>query len=288
MKGLKTWFFSWIFPWFPKRLLSRAVGVFMRIPLIWPLPYILIPLFARFFKINTEEAEFPCGRYRSFDHYFTRKLKAGLRPIEGEIVHPADSVLTETGIVQAGHIVQAKGWNYPVAEFLGDDELAEAYEGGTFATYYLCPADYHRVHASAGGELYSARHIPGLLWPVNDWSVNNIRRLFCLNERVVLNFKSPRGRFSMVLVGATNVGHMTITHDPSITTNRWMWHAPTDRNYSPPIPIKAGDEVGIFHLGSTVICLYEKGFGITRPSPGPVKFGQQIASLKAADFSAHS
>ncbi len=246
---------AWIFPWVPKRLLSRMTGMGMRVPL-GPLAGWLIPFFARLFKIDVAAAEFPPREYRSFDHFFTRRLKSGLRPIEGPFVHPADSQLTENGSVLAGQLVQAKGWSYELAEFLGDEALAKAYESGSFVTYYLCPADYHRVHSPLSGQLVSARHIPGLLWPVNSWSVTNIRRLFNLNERVVLNFQSEQGPWSLVLVGATNVGHMTIAPDPSIITNRWMWHMPSDRTYSPPLEVQVGDELGTFHLGSTVICVY--------------------------------
>lgn len=275
MKAFKHLFFAWIFPWVPKRLLSRTVGLLMRFPL-GPLSGALIPHFARFFHINMDEAELAPGAYSSFDDFFTRRLRVGLRPIRGPLVHPADGVLTLQGQVEGGEMIQAKGWTYSLAEFLGDPQLAKDYEGGQYYTWYLCPADYHRVHACAGGDLVSARHIPGMLWPVNEWSVANIRRLFSLNERVVLNFKSPRGRFSLVMVGATNVGHMTIALDPSITTNRWMWHAPTEREYAPPVKVQAGDEVGLFHLGSTVICIFEKSFG-ARPAPGgPTRVGEEI------------
>lgn len=278
MKAFKDWFFAWIFPWVPKRLLSRATGVFMRIPLPWPLSAVLIRGFARIFSINTEWAERSPGKYRSFDDYFTRKLKAGLRPIQGRFVHPVDGVLSQKGAVTAGELIQAKGWTYSLSEFLGDERLAQSYEGGNFATYYLCPTDYHRVHAPRSGDLISARHIPGLLWPVNEWSVTNVRRLFNLNERVVMNFRSPEGNWSYVMVGATNVGHMTITHDPSIVTNRWMWHASTDRVYSPPISVKAGDELGIFHLGSTVVCVYDKNLPrVANQNPCPVKMGESAA-----------
>lgn len=276
MKAFKHLFFAWIFPWIPKRLLSRATGVAMRLPLPAPLASKVVPRFARFFKIMVEEAELPLHTYGSLDAFFTRKLKAGARPIGGELVHPVDGKLTEQGPVTAGQLVQAKGWTYELAEFLGDEALAKAYEGGDYYAYYLCPADYHRVHAPTSGDLVSARHIPGLLWPVNEWSVTNIKRLFCLNERVVMNFQTPRGRWSLVMVGATNVGHMTITVDPSIVTNRWMWHAPTDRVYAPALPVKTGDEVGMFHLGSTVICVFEKGFGTRPGKSGPVRFGESF------------
>ena len=276
MKAFKHLFFAWIFPLVPKRLLSRATGVAMRLPLPKGVAAVTIPAFARMFKIMAEEAEFPAHAYGSLDAFFTRKLKAGARPLGGDLVHPADAKLTEQGPVVRGQLVQAKGWTYELAEFLGDEALARAYEDGTYYAYYLCPADYHRVHAPTAGDLVSARHIPGLLWPVNEWSVTNVKRLFCLNERVVLNFRSPRGRWSLVMVGATNVGHMTITVDPSIVTNRWRWGAPTDRAYAPAIAVGTGDEVGMFHLGSTVICVFEKEFGAPPAKAGPVRFGEKL------------
>lgn len=276
MKAFKHWFFAWIFPWVPKRLLSRATGLAMRVPLPTPLASVLVPSFAGLFKIMAEEAELPAASYRSLDAFFTRKLKAGLRPLKASVVHPVDAKLTEQGEIKQGQLIQAKGWTYGLDEFLGDCDLAAAYEGGRFYTYYLCPADYHRVHAPCAGELVSARHIPGLLWPVNEWSVSNIRRLFCLNERVVMNFEHPRGRWSLVMVGATNVGHISITLDPSIVTNRWMWHAPTDRTYTPPLPVREGDELGMFHLGSTVICVFSPEFQASPAVAGGVRFGEPM------------
>jgi phosphatidylserine decarboxylase len=228
----------------------------MRIPL-GPLSPVCVPVFARMFKINTDEAEFAPASYKSFNKYFTRKLKPGLRPVQGPLVHPVDGLLTENGTVVSGELVQAKGWQYSLEEFLGDAARAKMYEGGSFVTYYLCPTDYHRVHSPHAGEMVSAKHIPGMLWPVNSWSVGNVKRLFNLNERIVFNFDSEQGPWSLVMVGATNVGQMTATLDPSISTNKWLWHAPTERAYSPPLPIQPGDELGVFHLGSTAICIYQ-------------------------------
>jgi phosphatidylserine decarboxylase len=104
--------------------------------------------------------------------------------------------------------------------------------------------------------------------------VNNVKRLFCLNERVVLNFESDQGRWSLVLVGATNVGHITVTHDPSLSTKQWFWREPKTHVYDPPHQVEPGDEVGMFHLGSTVVCVFEKSFGRDTAEGRMVRMGE--------------
>jgi len=266
-----------LLPIIPKRLTSRFVGVLMKLPLIWPLNVLVLPIFARIFRIDASEAEHPYSRYGSCNAYFTRKLKAGARPIQGAFVHPCDAELSAQGTVASGQLVQAKGWEYSLGEFLGNEELAKAYEGGRFYTYYLCPADYHRVHAPRGGGLYSATHIPGELWPVNSWSVQKIPRLFNLNERVVMNFENEKKeQWSVVMVGATNVGKISISADPSISTNRWLWHAPSAREYSPAFAVNAGDEIGTFHLGSTVIVVLSAQIQCGPVRGGRVRMGSSL------------
>ena len=276
MSAAKDWFFANIFPLVPKRLLSRATGRVMRTPLPPVVARFLIPKFARAFGMNVEEAELPAHHYGSLNAFFTRRLKLDARPIGGEVVHPVDGRLTEHGPIARGELVQAKGWTYDLAEFVGDSARAAALMGGSFYHYYLCPADYHRIHAATGGELTSARHIPGALWPVNEWSVRNVRRLFNLNERVVLNFLGPRGPWTMVLVGATNVGDITVTLDPSIITRHWRWGEASERRYAPGLPVQTGDEVGTFHLGSTVICIFGPGYLPSLRVAGPVRMGESL------------
>src|SRR3954470_11119607 len=118
MKAFKHWFFAWIFPWVPKRLLSRFSGVLMRLPL-GPFAGLLVPVFARFFAIDVSAAEFAPGAYSSLDGFFTRRLRSGLRPVAGALVQAADGVLTIQGEVTAGQLIQAKGWTYSLGEFLG-------------------------------------------------------------------------------------------------------------------------------------------------------------------------
>lgn len=275
---MKNFLLSLFMPILPKRLLSRLVGLLTRIRLPWPISTWVIGSFAKAYNIRLDEAERPLSDYSSVNAFFTRRLKDGIRPVQGEWVHPADAVITQGGRISQGQLIQAKGWNYSLRDFLGDGPLAQSYEGGSFATYYLCPTDYHRVHAPMSGQMYSATHIPGQLWPVNEWSVRNIESLFCLNERVVLNFRSQQGHWSVVLVGATNVGQITIPPDPSIWTNRWMWHASSKREYNPPLAVKVGSEIGVFNMGSTVVCVYSDAFAPFNPAllGGATRVGQKI------------
>lgn len=275
---MNNFLLSVFMPLLPKRLLSRLTGCLARIQWPRPLALALNSWFARAYRINLEEAEKPLSEYPSLNAFFTRRLKPGVRPLQGEWVHPCDAMLTVSGPVRAGRILQVKGWEYSVAEFLGDVDLAKSYEGGHFATYYLCPTDYHRVHAPLSGELISVRHIPGALWPVNEWSVNRIRSLFCLNERVVMNFRSEKGAWSLVMVGATNVGQIQISADSSIRTNRWSSHASSERQYNPSIPTRVGSEIGIFNMGSTVVCIYSSDFSHFDSSRTPqvTRVGQGI------------
>lgn len=269
---------SLVMPILPKRLLSRTVGWFTRLRLPRPITFWINRKFAEAYQINLEEAERPLKDYRTLNRFFTRKLKSGCRPIQGDWVHPADGELTQAGPVKDGKILQVKGWEYSVAEFLGDEALAKRYEGGFFTTYYLCPTDYHRVHYPMSGHLISVRHIPGQLWPVNEWSVNKIRSLFCLNERVVLNLKTERGPMSLVMVGATNVGQIEVRGLESMRTNRWMCTSSPLVEFPEPVIVRVGEEAGVFNMGSTVVCIYSKNFSAFDGTSVPrvTRVGQEI------------
>ena len=257
---MNNFILSILMPILPKRLLSRIVGWFTRLRWPGPVSYWINQKFAQAYKINLEEAERPLADYKTLNDFFTRKLKSGMRPIQGDWVHPADGSLTQAGPVKDGKIIQAKGWLYSVEELLGDQALARQYEDGFFTTYYLCPTDYHRVHSPVSGTLQSVRHIPGQLWPVNEWSVHRIKSLFCLNERVILNFQTELGPMSLVMVGATNVGQIEINGLESLRTNQWSCTSSALFEFSKPRQVLVGSEVGVFNMGSTVVCIYSKSF----------------------------
>ncbi len=236
----------------PKNLLSRLTGVLVKTRWPRPMNIWLMRKFAGHFSIRLEEAELALDNYGSIEDLFTRKLKSGLRPIAiSPMVHPVDGVLTVAGPMDQGTLFQAKGITFSLKDFLRDDLLAAEFEGGWFATYYLCPTDYHRVHSPFDGLLRKIVHLPGTLWPVNPWSVANVPKLFAINERLHFIFETQWGRAVVVMVGATNVGEMTTPHAPSLVTNR----ARKRVEFNLEARIEKGGELGTFNMGSTVVLI---------------------------------
>ncbi len=241
----------------PKNHLSRTIGRLMHVR--WPKPIArrLVHWFANTYQIDVDEAEHPHHHYPSIGHFFIRDLREGLRPIEGELVSPVDGTLRGCGIVTDGRLEQIKGKTYTVASFLGDDELARRYDAGVFFNLYLSPQDYHHVHSPVGGGITKSVHIPGMLWPVNDWSMANINELFSVNERVVTYVESSYGLVAVVMIGATNVGKISVAYDSFISNVSRA--TPATRSYDPAVPIGPGDRLGTFHMGSSVVVLLEPG-----------------------------
>jgi phosphatidylserine decarboxylase len=242
----------------PKNHLSRTIGRLVHARLPQPIARRLVRWFADTYSIDVAAAGKPLHDYPSIGHFFIRDLAEGLRPIEGDFVSPVDGVLRNFGLVENGRLEQIKGKTYTLARFLGDDANASRYENGTFFNFYLSPQDYHHVHSPVGGAIARSVHIPGKLWPVNDWSLANIDELFSINERVVTYIDSDLGRVAAVMIGATNVGKISVTYDSFISNS-----ANTDRtiarDYNPPKPIDAGARIGTFHMGSSVVVLVEPG-----------------------------
>ncbi len=242
----------------PKSHLSYIVGKLVHLHLprfIWT-P--IIRIFAKAYNINLEEAEFPVEQYPSLGEFFIRKLKPGRRPVGRTwALHPADSVITQAAIIDEGKLIQAKGKHYHVKDFAGFEKAFEIYSGGPFLTYYLCPTDYHRVHSPVDGTIERVIHIPGALWPVNNWSTSNIHELFSINERVYVEIKTDRGLVGVVFVAATNVGDIALSFDPDIRGNQFKVFKPLVKEYK-NLSIKKGEELGMFRMGSTIVMLYQK------------------------------
>ncbi len=261
----------------PKNYLSYGVGKLAHIPWPKPLNTALISWFASAYKININEISDEISSYKSLGDFFIRTLKEGARPIGEGIVHPCDATITEVGKIDNQQMIQAKGMSYKLVDLLQSQDLAKELEGGTYITYYLCPADYHRVHAPGDMLIHSCVHIPGYLWPVNPWSVKNIKNLFPSNERLVAKLEIDKKPAALVMVGATNVGKMTLSFDSRLVTNN-LKNKMRSNEYKPPILMKAGDPFGAFHMGSTVVMVYSPQANINpdRVKKSHVFMGQSI------------
>ena len=242
----------------PRSALSHAVGHATRAPAPAWLHQAAIRRFSDHFKVNLEEAERPVEGYATFLEFFTRRLKPGVRTVDAApdaVVSPVDGCVSQVGYALSGQLVQAKGITYTAAQLLGDAEAAVPFEGGAWATLYLAPRDYHRIHSPLGGTVEGYSYIPGEFWPVNAASVKLVDALFCVNERLVTYLRTPAGRVAVVKVGATNVSRIRALYDELVTHTGQPGrkHA-----YAQPIPVEKGAELGVFEMGSTVVLLFEK------------------------------
>lgn len=240
----------------PKNHLSRTIGRLVHARLPRPLARMLVHRFARAYQIDVDAAGKPLHEYPSIGHFFTRDLREGLRPIESDFVSPVDGTLRNFGPVELGRLPQIKEKTYTVATFLGDEAYARRYENGAFFNLYLSPQDYHHIHSPVAGTIVRSVHIPGRLWPVNDWSLANVDELFSINERVVTYIESALGLVAVVMIGATNVGKISVVYD-SFVSNASGTSQTVVRDYPTPIPIACGDRLGTFHMGSSVVMLLE-------------------------------
>jgi phosphatidylserine decarboxylase len=203
------------------------------------------------------EASDPPDAYPTFNAFFTRRLRPGLRPIAsdtGTVVSPSDSELVAMGPLPAdGRLEQVKGRHYAVEALLGSAEEAAPFRRGVTATLYLSPAMYHRVHVPVDGRITGWRYVPGRLFPVNAPSVRAVPGLYTRNERVVVFIEtSDHGSVAVVLVGAANVGRISLAFSELVTNSG----AAAARLTPPqPLPVRRGDELGAFNLGSTVVLL---------------------------------
>ncbi len=266
----------------PKSALSSAVGMATRAPAPSKLHQAAIRIFARQYRVDLDEAERSVVEYPTFAQFFTRKLKPGARSIDmaPEVVaSPCDGAVSELGLIEGGRCLQAKGLSFPVDKLLGDARRALAYEGGTFATIYLSPRDYHRFHSPVAGTVTGYTYLPGEFWPVNQASVRLKDALFSLNERLVTWLSSPQfGAVAYVAVGATCVSRIHAAYDDIVTHTGGK---ATVHTYERVIPIEKGAEIGMFEMGSTVILLFEKGRMTWDPkltAGSSVRLGERIGA----------
>ncbi len=251
----------------------------------------LIRWFVGRYGVNMAEAAEPdIAAYRSFNEFFTRALKPGARPLAAaDLVCPVDGAISQFGAVEHDSIVQAKGHRYTTTALLGGDAtLAARFQDGHFATLYLSPKDYHRIHMPSDGTLVRMIHVPGALFSVNPTTARGVPGLFARNERVVCLFESAHGPFALVLVGATIVGSMaTVWHgvvNPPRSGTLREWHY-GDGSGEPPLRLPQGAEMGRFLLGSTVVLLFPAGPLHFSPDWAPgrsVRLGEAMATRGGA------
>ena len=255
--GLGGRLFVWFQYLLPQHGLSRLVLSATRVRTRW-FKNCLIRGFLKLYRVDmTEAAENDPYRYASFNEFFTRPLKIGARPIAREddaIVSPVDGCVSEAGTLDGDRLMQAKGRCYRLSELLAAQPWASRFEGGSFATIYLAPFNYHRVHMPLRGTLRETVYVPGRLFSVNTVTVRHVPQLFARNERVLTLFEAGQGSFAVVLVGALNVGCMATVWAGDITpaARRAIARIP-----SAPTTLEKGAELGRFNMGSTVILLFE-------------------------------
>jgi phosphatidylserine decarboxylase len=242
----------------------------------------LIRWFAAKYGVDMSEAEnADFAHYPTFNAFFTRSLKPGVRPIaEADFVSPVDGTISQFGAIDDHHMLQAKGHRFTTTELVGGDAaLAARFQHGSFANLYLSPRDYHRLHMPCEGRLVRMIHVPGALFSVNPVTARGVPNLFARNERVVCVFESPEhGVFAMVLVGATIVGSMaTVWHgvvNPKRSGRLAEWSYEDEE-----IVLAKGEEMGRFLLGSTIVMLFEPGaidFNRDWLPEGPVRLGERM------------
>ena len=247
----------------PQHLLSRAMRAFARIR-ARPVKNLAIRSFLRLYTINLAEAEHADpAHYESFNAFFTRALKPGARTVDPDpaaVVSPVDGTVSQAGPIERDMLLQAKGIRYSAADLLGGDEqLAARFEGGTFATLYLAPYDYHRIHMPLSGTLTRARFVPGDLFSVNAVTASQVPGLFARNERVVCLFDTAAGPMAVVLVGALFVGSMSLSWLGDVGAEPGRRVHELGGGDGPLVALDKGAELGRFNMGSTVVLLWPRG-----------------------------
>ncbi len=260
-------------------LLSRVTGRLSDLRLPRPLLVRLIRAYARAFAVDLAEAAAPIESHATFDEFFTRRLAEGRRPVArdaGVVVSPCDARVSVIGETPSdGRLEQIKGSDYSVEALLGSAEDARPFHAGAQATLYLSPAMYHRVHSPVDGRITAWRYLPGRLFTVNRIGVRAVPGLFTRNERVCVFLETEaHGAVAVVLVGAANVGRISLAFS-DLVTNR----GGCGGRFAPdaPLAVRRGDELGAFHLGSTVVLLVADPALAARSAPGQlVRMGQPL------------
>jgi len=270
----------------PRNSLSRAVGRLSELRIPESLREEVYGAFAAKYGVNVEEAELPMRSYPTLNAFFTRRLRPGARPIDaepGSVVSPVDGCLSQFGTISNGELIQTKGRTYQLSDLLEESDSAELFRSGHYATVYLSPKDYHRIHFPAPGQIRGYRYHPGHLFPVNPASVRHVDNLMCINERVTVFMDAFEGvPMAVILVGATCVGRMTLSFDRLVTNIEGAFSERV--HYEGGRQVDRGADLGCFNLGSTIILLVGRDAGFSfspELAQGDVlRLGQRIGTVE--------
>lgn len=277
---MKNYFKYKILQLLPKNTLSRFIGMLANISFPKEIQNFIIRIFVKIYHINMDEAQEK--QFLTFNHFFTRTLKPEARPIvQGEkaLASPVDATIGCYGNIEKQTLFQAKGITYTLENLMIHKEYGEIFKDGFYITFYLSPKDYHRIHSPCDGKIKELFYIPGTLYPVNNFAVENIPGLFTINERLITLIEDKKlGKVAIVKVGATVVGKIKVVYD-TIESNKVR--TTIHKKYS-DIPIKKGEEIGKFEMGSTVILFFEKGKikSHIKGSGKEIHFGEEIAIIE--------
>jgi phosphatidylserine decarboxylase len=269
----------------PQHALSRLAGFLAETKITW-IKRAFINWFIQRYNVDMSIAAEPnANTYQNFNDFFTRPLADGQRPITEDtnaIACPADGCISQIGAINNGYIFQAKGQEYNLLELVGGDiDIAKQFVDGSFATVYLSPKDYHRVHMPLGGTLQIMTHVPGDLFSVNETTASHVPRLFARNERVVALFNTEHGPMAVILVGAMIVASIETVWAGLVTPKKKQIQT-THYNNTDDIYLEKGEEMGRFKLGSTAIVLFGKGaaeWNNDLVANSPVMMGEKMGDL---------
>ncbi len=268
----------------PLKAFSRITGMISRIRFPQRLIRRAVNLYSSRYGVNTREMIVPPEGFRTFNDFFTRRLRAEAREIDADrraVVSPVDGRIDQLGRIALNTMVQAKGIEYSVRDLI-PSKAAGAFIDGDFITIYLSPGDYHRIHSPVEGIITGYMHVPGRFLSVRESVAWAVPGLYTGNERVITYIRAKRGMAAVCKVGAANVGAISLSYDAMASTS--FSHSPREVLYpaAKEKTVRRGDEIGVFNLGSTVIVLFGKGtVRFTVELPGrKIKMGQKIAVWK--------
>jgi len=242
----------------PLSYVSWFLGILANLPLPQPLARWSIQIFAKSYGIDLTTATKPLQHFRSIGEFFTRDIKPEKRPLGAGFLCPVDGTLRQYFELSPGQAIsQVKGCEYTLQALLGDDERISQLSRGALWNLYLSPADAHHIFSPVTGKIVRTVHIPGKLWPVNDWALHSVEGLFAVNERIVTFIETEQGLVAVVMIGATNVGRIALRY-MQLETNLRPWQAKSLSRFDhSELFVRAGDKIGTFKMGSSVIVVAE-------------------------------